>query len=48
MHTASLCNLEPIFLASSSPVIEFSKDLTEPSGNAVSYTHLTLPTKLEV
>ena len=36
MHTASLCNLEPIFLASSSPVIEFSKDLTDPSGNVIS------------
>ena len=36
MHTASLCNLEPIFLARSSPVIEFSKDLTDPSGNVIS------------
>ena len=36
MHIASLCNLDPIFLASSSPVIEFSKDLTDPSGNVIS------------
>ena len=36
MQTASLCNLEPIFLASSSPVIEFLNDLTDPSGNVIS------------